>query len=84
MTELSFAKSFLATLDSRPIKLQSDYAADPKTFEPKGPVMPFSIPPSHYTPPTLTSLTISIPSPGPPNPCAVATPLLNTISLTAP
>jgi len=38
MTELSFAKSFLSTLDSRPIKLQSDYVADPKTFEPKGPV----------------------------------------------
>ncbi len=38
MTELSFAKSFLSTLDSRTIKLQSDHAADPKTFEPKGPV----------------------------------------------
>lgn len=38
MTELSFAKSFLATLDSRPVKLQSDHVADPKTFEPKGPV----------------------------------------------
>lgn len=37
MTELSFAKSFLATLDSRPVKLQSDHVADPKTFEPKGP-----------------------------------------------
>ncbi|MCJ1244210.1 hypothetical protein MMC30_001408 [Trapelia coarctata] len=37
MTELSFAKSFLSTLDSRPVKLQSDYVADPKTFEPKGP-----------------------------------------------
>ncbi|MCJ1397954.1 hypothetical protein MMC11_001150 [Xylographa trunciseda] len=37
MTELSFAKSFIATLDSRPIKLPSDHAFDPKTFEPKGP-----------------------------------------------
>ena len=38
MTELTFAKSFLSTLDSRPIKLPSDHAFDPKTFEPKGPV----------------------------------------------
>ena len=38
MTELSFAKSFLSTLDARPIKLQADHVADPKTFEPKGPV----------------------------------------------
>ncbi|KAL8726670.1 MAG: hypothetical protein Q9181_005959 [Wetmoreana brouardii] len=37
MTELSFAKSFLSTLDSRPIKLQSDHAADLKTVELKGP-----------------------------------------------
>ncbi len=40
MTELSFAKSFLSTLDSRPIKLSPDYAADLKTFEAKGPVSP--------------------------------------------
>ena len=33
MTELSFAKSFLSTLDSRPLKLQSDHASDPKTLE---------------------------------------------------
>ena len=38
MTELSFAKSFLTTLDSKTIKLQADHAADPKTFEPKGAV----------------------------------------------
>jgi hypothetical protein len=30
MTELSFAKSFLSTLDSRPVKLRSDYVADPQ------------------------------------------------------
>ena len=33
MTELSFAKSFLSTLDSRPLKLQSDHASDPKSLE---------------------------------------------------
>lgn len=33
MTELSFAKSFLSTLDSRPVKLQPDHASNPKTLE---------------------------------------------------
>ncbi|KAL8921989.1 MAG: hypothetical protein Q9208_005443 [Pyrenodesmia sp. 3 TL-2023] len=37
MTELSFAKSFLSTLDNRPVKLPADYAADLKTLELKGP-----------------------------------------------
>ncbi|MCJ1353845.1 MAG: hypothetical protein MMC33_003832 [Icmadophila ericetorum] len=37
MTELSFAKSFLAQLDTKPIKLQSDYAADLKDYVIKGP-----------------------------------------------
>ena len=33
MTELSFAKSFLSTLDSRPLKLQPDHVSDPRTLE---------------------------------------------------
>ena len=33
MTELSFAKSFLSTLDSRPSKLQPDHVSNPKTLE---------------------------------------------------
>lgn len=33
MTELSFAKSFLSTLDSRPLKLQPDHISNPKTLE---------------------------------------------------
>lgn len=33
MTELSFAKTFLSTLDSRPLKLQPDHVANPKTLE---------------------------------------------------
>jgi hypothetical protein len=37
MTELSFAKSFLSTLDARPLKLPADHISDPKTFTPKGP-----------------------------------------------
>ena len=33
MTELSFAKTFLSTLDSRPLKLQPDHVSDPRTLE---------------------------------------------------
>ncbi|KAI9800440.1 MAG: hypothetical protein M1833_003326 [Piccolia ochrophora] len=32
MTELSFAKQFLTTLDSRPIHLQNDHVEDPKKY----------------------------------------------------
>jgi hypothetical protein len=32
MTEISFARSFLSALDSRPIKLDSSHATDPRTL----------------------------------------------------
>ncbi|TKA66918.1 hypothetical protein B0A49_04086 [Cryomyces minteri] len=32
MTEISFAKSFLSALDSRPIKLSGDHVSDPKKY----------------------------------------------------
>ncbi|KAF2181703.1 hypothetical protein K469DRAFT_637789 [Zopfia rhizophila CBS 207.26] len=32
MSELTFCKQFLTALDSRPIKLSSDYIADPRTY----------------------------------------------------
>ncbi|KAK2749144.1 hypothetical protein FQN57_006759 [Myotisia sp. PD_48] len=38
MTELSFAKSFLSTLDSRPVKLPADHVFDPRTFAPRFPI----------------------------------------------
>ncbi|WEW56274.1 hypothetical protein PRK78_001717 [Emydomyces testavorans] len=38
MAELSFAKSFLAQLDSKPIKLPSDHVFDPRSFQPRQPV----------------------------------------------
>jgi len=61
MTELSFAKAFLSTLDSRPIKLQSDHVADPKTFEPKGPyTLPRMPHPMRKRPKTTPSATGSI------------------------
>ncbi|OXV11165.1 hypothetical protein Egran_01076 [Elaphomyces granulatus] len=37
MAEIAFTKSFLSALDSRPIKLQNDYIADPQTLGLRGP-----------------------------------------------
>ncbi|KAI1780546.1 cell-cycle control medial ring component-domain-containing protein [Hypoxylon cercidicola] len=36
MTEVSFAKSFLAALDSRPLKLSPDHVEDPKSYPARG------------------------------------------------
>ncbi|KXJ86282.1 cell-cycle control medial ring component-domain-containing protein [Microdochium bolleyi] len=36
MTEVSFARSFLTTLDSRPIKISADHVEDPKTYPARG------------------------------------------------
>ncbi|KAI1345417.1 cell-cycle control medial ring component-domain-containing protein [Xylaria sp. FL0043] len=36
MTEVTFAKSFLAALDGRPIKLSPDHVEDPKTYQARG------------------------------------------------
>lgn len=46
MTEVSFTKEFLTKLDSRPIKLQSDYATDLRTLEIRVPVSSASTRPS--------------------------------------
>ncbi|KAI0602180.1 cell-cycle control medial ring component-domain-containing protein [Biscogniauxia sp. FL1348] len=35
MTEVSFAKTFLAALDARPVKLSPDHVEDPKTYPPR-------------------------------------------------
>ena len=40
MSELSFAKTFLTTLDAKPTKYSSDYVFDPKTFATRIPVRP--------------------------------------------
>ncbi|KAL7795263.1 cell-cycle control medial ring component domain-containing protein [Trichoderma ceciliae] len=37
MAEVAFAKTFLTSLDSRPIKLSPDHIEDPKTFPPRPP-----------------------------------------------
>ncbi|KAF3071018.1 hypothetical protein GL218_00701 [Daldinia childiae] len=36
MTEVSFARSFLAALDARPIKLSSEHVEDPKSYAARG------------------------------------------------
>lgn len=43
MSELSFTKTFLSTLDSRPIKLRSDHVFDPEQIGLRVPVS-FSFP----------------------------------------
>src|ERR1700760_214316 len=42
MTEISFTRSFLSALDSRPIKLSSDHTSDPRKF-PSGAVVRFAL-----------------------------------------
>ncbi|EFR01107.1 hypothetical protein MGYG_04111 [Nannizzia gypsea CBS 118893] len=39
MAEVSFAKSFLASLDSKPIKVPADTVYDPQTFAPRFPII---------------------------------------------
>jgi len=36
MTELSFAKTFLTTLDSKPNKISAEHVEDPKSYPPRG------------------------------------------------
>lgn len=38
MNELAFARQFLTALDSRPVKLQSDHVADPRSYPAQGAV----------------------------------------------
>lgn len=38
MSELTFTKSFLSTLDSRPIRLRADYVFDPEQIGLRVPV----------------------------------------------
>lgn len=40
MTEINFIKSYLASLDSRPVKLPADYVFDPERVGLRVPVCP--------------------------------------------
>lgn len=43
MSEVTFAKSFLSTLDKRPVKLPADHVSDPKQYANQSPVRCLSI-----------------------------------------
>ncbi|KAL9107435.1 MAG: hypothetical protein Q9227_007632, partial [Pyrenula ochraceoflavens] len=64
MSEITYIKTFLTTLDSKPTKYSPDHIFDPKTFPPR---VPYTLPklptPPHPLPPT--SSTTSAPSPPP-------------------
>jgi len=67
MTELSFAKSFLTTLDSRPTKISAGHVEDPKTYPPRPafilPRMPHPLPKRQKLAPGQEhSLTVSLKS----------------------
>lgn len=53
MTEVSFAKSFLTTLDNKPTKYQQNHIFDPNTFGVRIPVSAVHIP-QHPSCPQLT------------------------------
>ena len=38
MSEVTFAKTFLATLDKKPIKLAADHVSDPRKYPNQSPV----------------------------------------------
>lgn len=44
MAEAAFAKTFLSSLDSRPIKLSADHVEDPKTFPARSPYILLRMP----------------------------------------
>jgi len=43
MSEVTFAKSFLSTLDKRPVKLPADHVSDPKQYANQSPVCRLSV-----------------------------------------
>ena len=59
-TEIAFAKSFLALLDSKPNKISADHIEDPRSYPGVSPVrLPCSLSLSLSTPTTLCSSFIS-------------------------
>ncbi|KAG8419140.1 hypothetical protein J3459_011489 [Metarhizium acridum] len=67
MAEAAFAKTFLSTLDSRPIKLSADHVEDAKSFPPRPPYILPRMPNPMSKPKTLLpgqerSLTVTLKS----------------------
>ncbi|KAK5938066.1 hypothetical protein PMZ80_009655 [Knufia obscura] len=82
MTEVSFAKSFLTTLDNKPSKYQQNHIFDPNTF---GVRIPFTLPklphPQHPLAPKPQN-DLSTPIPSAPPGAERATSTTNTINIT--
>ncbi|KAK5951060.1 hypothetical protein OHC33_007813 [Knufia fluminis] len=82
MTEVSFAKSFLTTLDNKPTKYQQNHIFDPNTF---GVRIPFTLPklphPQHPLAPKPQN-DLSTPIPSAPPGAERATSTTNTINIT--
>lgn len=64
MSEVTFAKGFLSTLDKRPIKLPADHVSDPKQYPNQSPVRYSHVELNR----TYTRLTTYIVHPAPSNP----------------
>ncbi|KAL7944401.1 cell-cycle control medial ring component domain-containing protein [Trichoderma barbatum] len=68
MAEVAFAKTFLTSLDSRPIKLSPDHIEDPKSFPPRPPYIlprmptPMSKPSTRLAPGQERSISITLKS----------------------
>ncbi|EPS35011.1 hypothetical protein PDE_09976 [Penicillium oxalicum 114-2] len=61
MSELAFAKSFLSSLDSRPIKLRADHVFDPEQV---GLRLPYTLPRLQPPHPTMPKKTQQVQAPG--------------------
>ncbi|KAM5351956.1 hypothetical protein ACJ41O_004679 [Fusarium nematophilum] len=67
MAETAFAKTFLGSLESRPIRLSADHVEDPKTFPARPPYIIPRMPkpmsrPTHLAPGSERSITVSLKS----------------------
>ncbi|KAJ5919528.1 Cell-cycle control medial ring component [Penicillium verhagenii] len=71
MSEITFAKSFLSTLDSRPIKLRADHVVDPAQT---GLSAPYTLPRLHAPHPEMPKKVKQTQAPGSSN--LLATPVL--------
>ncbi|KAF6827989.1 hypothetical protein CPLU01_08809 [Colletotrichum plurivorum] len=84
MTEVVFARSFLAGLESRPIKLSADHVEDPKNFPARPPYILPMMPKAMSKPTTLApgqerSVTVNLKSlRNPPLDIKLSSQLLNT------
>ena len=67
MSEVTFAKSFLSTLDKKPVKLPADHVSDPKQYANQSPVrcLPINQSKSEITDPDISHSSSSPVKPTP-------------------